>query len=314
MEGDTILILGAGGQIGTVLTAHLREQYGSSRVIASDIRKMEGSDGPFELVDVTDGERILEVIKRYGVTQVYHLAAILSATGEKMPRKTWDVNMQGLLNVLEVARQEGLAKVFFPSTIAVFGPTTPRQMTANDVPLLPETVYGITKVAGENWCHYYHSRYGLDVRSLRYPGIVGHQSDPGGGTTDYAVEIYHEALKNGRYTCFLKEDTRLPMMFMDDAIRATAEIMEAPAEQIKKRNSYNLAAISFTPGEQAASIRKILPEFQISYEPDFRQQIAESWSESIDDSDARRDWGWKHEYDLDRMTATMIESIRAKST
>jgi threonine 3-dehydrogenase len=313
MEGDTILILGAGGQIGTVLTAHLREQFGSSRVIASDIREVEGSDGPFELVDVTDGERILEVIRRYGVTQVYHLAAILSATGEKMPRKTWDVNMQGLLNVLEVARQEGLAKVFFPSTIAVFGPTTPRQMTANEVPLLPETVYGITKVAGENWCNYYHSKYGLDVRSVRYPGIVGHQSEPGGGTTDYAVEIYHEALKNGRYTCFLKEDTRLPMMFMDDAIRATAEIMEAPAERIKKRHSYNLAAMSFTPGEQAASIRKVLPEFEISYEPDFRQQIAESWSESIDDSDARKDWGWKHAYDLDRMTATMIESIRAKS-
>ena len=302
----SILILGANGQIGTVLTEQLREKFGERAVVASDIREAEGSTGPFEIIDVTDGERLTEMIRKYKVTEIYHLAAILSATGEKMPLKTWDINMKGLLNVLEASRQETVSKVFFPSSIAVFGPTTPRVDTPNEVPLLPETVYGISKAVGENWCHYYHMRYGLDVRSLRYPGIISYQSDPGGGTTDYAVEIYHEALKHGSYTCFLGPDTRLPMMYMDDAIRATLELMETPAEKIKKRNSYNLAAMSFSPSEQALSIKALMPEFEIRYEPDYRQKIAESWTESIDDSDARNDWGWKPEYSLDTMTKDML--------
>lgn len=302
----SILILGANGQIGTVLTDFLRKKYGRERVVASDIRDPSSDSGPFELVDVTDAARIADVIAKYKVNQIYHLAAILSATGEKMPLKTWDINMDGLLNVLEASRQANVERVFFPSTIAVFGATTPRENTANEVPLLPETVYGITKVAGENWCNYYHKKFGLDVRSVRYPGIIGHQSDPGGGTTDYAVEIYHEAIKKGSYTCFLGPETRLPMMYMDDAIRATVEIMEASSEQIKKRHSYNLSAMSFTPAEQAASIRKYIPDFEIRYEPDFRQQIADSWTESIDDSEARKDWGWKPEYLLDAMTKDML--------
>ena len=302
----SILILGANGQIGTVLTEHLREKFGENSVIASDIRETTRASGPFEIIDVTDGDRLSEMIKKYKVSEIYHLAAILSATGEKMPIKTWDINMNGLLNVLEAARQEHVEKIFFPSSIAVFGPTTPRLDTPNEVPLLPETVFGITKAVGEYWCHYYHMRYGTDVRSLRYPGIISYQSDPGGGTTDYAVEIYHEAVKNGRYTCFLGPDTRLPMMYMDDAIRATLEIMEAPAENIRKRHSYNLAAMSFSPSEQAKSIKGFMPDFQISYEPDYRQKIAESWTESIDDSDARNDWGWQPEYNLETMTKDML--------
>lgn len=301
----SILVLGANGQIGTVLTAYLREQFGRDQVIASDIHTPEVESGPFELIDVTDARRIDEMVVKHRVGQIYHLAAILSARGEQMPLKTWSINMEGLLNVLEVAKTRELDKVFFPSTIAVFGATTPRVQTANEVPLLPTTVYGITKVAGENWCNYYHKRYGLDVRSLRYPGIIGYQSDPGGGTTDYAVEIYHKALSEGAYTCFLGPDTRLPMMYMDDAIRATVQLMEADSEKIRKRHSYNLAAVSFTPAEQAESIRKLMPEFQMDYKPDFRQQIADSWTESIDDSEARMDWGWKHKFDLDAMTRDM---------
>jgi len=301
----SILVLGANGQIGTVLTAYLREQFGRDRVIASDIRTPEVESGPFELIDVTDARRIDEMVVKHRVGQIYHLAAILSARGEQMPLKTWSINMEGLLNVLEVAKTRELDKVFFPSTIAVFGATTPRVQTANEVPLLPTTVYGITKVAGENWCNYYHKRYGLDVRSLRYPGIIGYQSEPGGGTTDYAVEIYHKALSEGAYTCFLGPDTRLPMMYMDDAIRATVQLMEADSVKIRKRHSYNLAAVSFTPAEQAESIRKLMPEFQMDYKPDFRQQIADSWTESIDDSEARMDWGWRHKFDLDAMTRDM---------
>lgn len=307
MNSDqSILVLGANGQIGTVLTDFLRKKYGVERVIASDIRPPEQDSGPFELIDVTDGPLLDEMIQKHRVGQIYHLAAILSATGEKMPLKTWDINMKGLLNVLESGVRHQVGRIFFPSTIAVFGGTTPRQNTANEVPLLPETVYGITKVAGENWCNYYFKRYGLDVRSVRYPGIIGYQSDPGGGTTDYAVEIYHKAILEGKYTCFLGPDTRLPMMYMDDAIRATVEIMEAPSENIRKRHSYNLSAMSFTPAEQAASIRKYIPDFEISYEPDFRQKIAESWTESIDDTDARKDWNWQPRYLLDEMTRDML--------
>lgn len=309
MKQETILITGANGQIGSVLTKALREQHGVNSVIPTDIREpKQASEEPFELLDVLDEERFKQLVLRYDVTQIYHLAAVLSATGEKMPQHAWNINMTSLLNVLELARKFKL-KVFFPSSIAVFGPTTPNRMTPQITATEPSTIYGISKVAGEHWCNYYYEKYGIDIRSVRYPGIIGYQSLPGGGTTDYAVEIYHAAIKKEAYSCFLGPNTRLPMMYMDDAIQATIQLMDAPVEHINIRTSYNLASMSFTPAEIAMSIKNHLPDFKVSYAPDFRQQIASTWVESIDDSHARADWGWNPKYNLSTMTETMLEKL-----
>lgn len=307
---ERILITGANGQIGAVLTASLREAYSEQAVLATDVRKPLEDTGPFEILDVLYPNRFRELITRYNVTQVYHLAAILSAKGEQHPQQAWDINMRGLFNVLELAKEQHL-RVFFPSSIAVFGPSTPRHQTPQDTVTQPTTVYGISKGAGENWCQYYHLRYGVDVRSVRYPGIIGYQSLPGGGTTDYAVEIFHAAVKGNPFTCFLKDDARLPMLYMDDAIRGTLEVMDAAQDQIQIRTSYNLAGISFTPAEVAAEIQQYYPDFQITYEPDFRQHIAESWPATIDDSQARADWGWVPHFDLKAMTRDMLERLAA---
>ncbi len=311
-RNEKILVTGATGQIGTVLTEALREAYGHDNVLATDIKKPEHHTGLFEMLDILNTQRITEIVDDYQITTIYHLAAILSASGEWNPQKTWNVNMNGLLSILELARAQGIQKVFFPSTIAVFGTTTPRINTPQHTVMTPATVYGISKASGELWCKYYHDRFGLDVRSVRYPGIISYQSMPGGGTTDYAVDIFHQAILHGKYTCFLEADTRLPMMYMDDSIRATLELMAAPSDQIKERTSYNLAAMSFTPAELAAAIQKHMPEFTIDYAPDQRQAIAASWTESIDDSPARRDWGWKHQFDLDTMTTEMLQQLRKK--
>ena len=307
-----ILVTGATGQIGTVLTEALRAEYGQDNVLATDIKQPEHPSGLFEMLDILNTERLKALVEQYKVTTIYHLAAILSASGEANPQKTWNINMNGLLSILELARESGLKKIFYPSTIAVFGTTTPRINTPQHTVMTPSTVYGISKAAGELWCEYYHNRFGLDVRSVRYPGIISYQSMPGGGTTDYAVDIFHQAILKGKYTCFLEADTRLPMMYMDDSIRATLELMRAPSEQIKIRTSYNLAAMSFTPAELAASIQKHMPEFTIDYAPDHRQAIAATWTESIDDQDARKDWGWQHEYDLDAMTLEMLTQLKKK--
>ena len=264
-------------------------------------------------MDVTDRKRLEEIVNKEGITQIYHLAAILSAKGEEKPLFTNDVNIQGLLNVLEVARKEQVRKVFCPSSIAVFGEGIQRDMARQQDVLIPKTVYGITKVAGELWTKYYWDRYQVDVRSLRYPGVVGYQTLPGGGTTDYAVDIYHAAVKGEDFSCFLKEDAKLPMIYMEDAIRATLELMEAPAEHIKQRTSYNLQGFSFTPAEIYASIKKYMPNFDISYEPDERQKIAEAWPRAIDDVEARKDWGWKPKFTLDEMTADMIENLQKQN-
>jgi nucleoside-diphosphate-sugar epimerase len=312
MVKDKILVIGASGQIGVELTLALRKIYGNNNVIASDLREqnplLEGT-GPYVALDVMNKEMLHVQVIRQGITQIYLLAAILSATGEKNPNLAWHLNMQGLLNVLDIAREEKLHKVYWPSSIAVFGPTSPRQNCPQQTIIEPVTVYGISKYAGEFWCNYYHQRYGIDVRSLRYPGLISYKSAPGGGTTDYAVEIYHEALDEKHYECFLKEDTYLPMMYMPDAIRATIELMEAPTEKVKVRHSYNISAISFSPKEIAASIRKHITDFTIDYKPDYRQEIANGWPQSIDDTVARDDWGWKEEYDLDRMTADMLDNL-----
>lgn len=308
---DKILITGANGQIGTVLTEALQDHYGKQQVLATDIRPHNHQDGPFEILDVLDRDRLEVLVREHRITQIYHLAAILSARGEQKPRTAWDVNLNSLFNILQAAKNHQL-RVFFPSSIAVFGSETPRLDTPQHTVLFPETVYGISKVAGEFWCRYFHHRFGVDVRSVRYPGIIGYQSLPGGGTTDYAVEIYHQAVKEERYECFLRADTRLPMMYMPDAIRATLELMTAPAGKIKVRTSYNLSGISFTPAEVAAEIRKHLPGFEVTYKPDFRQKIADSWSESVDDSEARRDWGWRPEFDLATMTMDMLEHLRTR--
>lgn len=309
MTTETILITGAGGQIGTVLNEELQKRYGSGAVLQTDIRLPEGRQGHFEVLDVLDLEQLGRLIRKYKVRHIYHLAAILSAKGEKNPKWAWEINMAGLFNILEAAREFGL-KVFFPSSIAVFGGMTPRVNTPQYAVLQPETVYGISKVAGESWCQYFHQKYGVDVRSLRYPGIISYQSMPGGGTTDYAVEIFHNAVKGEPYTCFLEADTRLPMMYMPDAIRATLELMDAPAESVKIRSSYNLAGMSFTPAEVAAEIRRHFPGFEVAYTPDFRQNIAASWPESIDDSSARNDWGWQPEYGLEKMTIDMLSHLK----
>ncbi len=307
---EKILIIGANGQIGTALLPLLQDTYGQGHVIASDIREPLECPAPFERLDATDGSALTQLIKKHQITQIYNLAAILSATAEKNPLPSWELNMKTLLNVLEAGRTLGLHKIFVPSSIAVFGKSAIRQDTPQQSYLDPATVYGISKVAAENWANYYFMRYGLDVRSLRYPGVISYQSLPGGGTTDYAVEIFHRALAEGAYTCFLKKDTRLPMIYIPDALRATIELMESPAHRLQVHTSYNLAGFSFTPGEITAAIQQHLPEFKCTYEPDFRQQIAESWPESIDDGAASEDWGWKPAYDLERMTADMMEQLK----
>ncbi|WP_035677374.1 L-threonine 3-dehydrogenase [Flavobacterium limnosediminis] len=310
-----ILIIGACGQIGTELTAKLRETYGVDNVIASDIRKLENDvvhNGIFEVVNALDYNQIENLIEKYEITDVYLMAALLSATAEKNPAFAWDLNMNSLFHVLNLAKAGKIQKIFWPSSIAVFGPTTPRDNTPQYTVMEPSTVYGISKQSGERWCEYYNKQYGVDVRSIRYPGLISWTSPPGGGTTDYAVDIYYKALEDKKFTCFLSENTGLPMMYMDDAIKATISIMQAPADKIKIRSSYNLSAVSFTPKEIAESIKKHIPEFTIDYAPDFRQAIADSWPASIDDSYARKDWGWQHDFDMERMTTTMLENLAKK--
>lgn len=313
MIKDKILVIGASGQIGVELTLGLRKIYGNANVVASDLREenelLKGT-GPYVSIDVMNKEMLHVQIIRQNITQIYLLAAILSATGEKNPNLAWNLNMQGLLNVLDIAREEQIHKIYWPSSIAVFGPTSPRINCPQQTIIEPTTVYGISKYAGEFWCNYYHQRYQVDVRSLRYPGLISYKSAPGGGTTDYAVEIFHEAVEEKSYTSFLKEDTYLPMMYMPDAIKATIELMEAPADKISVRTSYNLSSMSFSPKEIAAEIKTHIPDFTINYQPDYRQAIADSWPQSIDDSVARRDWGWQHEYDLPKMTADMLQNLK----
>lgn len=313
MAKEKILVIGASGQIGVELTLALRKIYGAASVVASDLREQNpllAGTGPYVSLDVMNKEMLHVQVIRQGITQIYLLAAILSATGERNPALAWHLNMQGLLNVLDIAKEEKLSKVYWPSSIAVFGPTSPKKNCPQKTIIEPTTVYGISKYAGEFWCNYYFHKYGVDVRSLRYPGLISYKSAPGGGTTDYAVEIYHDALEVKHYDCFLQKETYLPMMYMPDAIRGTIELMEAPAQKVQTRTSYNIAAMSFSPEEIAASIKKHIPEFTISYAPDYRQEIANSWPQSIDDSVARTDWGWRPEYDLDRMTAEMLENLR----
>ncbi|WP_420322298.1 NAD-dependent epimerase/dehydratase family protein [Flagellimonas sp.] len=310
MKISNILVTGACGQIGSVLTEALRYKYGTNSVVASDITESIFTDGTFEHLDATDYSALEKIVQKYGISQIYHLAAILSAKGEENPVVTWDVNMGSLLNVLEVSRKHNIGKVFFPSSIAVFGEDAPSFNTPQNAPLNPSTMYGVNKVAAESLMQYYHKKYKTDIRSLRYPGIIGYQSLPGGGTTDYAVDIYHKAVNHQNFICFLKGDTTLPMIYMDDAIRATMEIMEADSSDIRVRSAYNLAGISFSPEEIAHSIKVVYPDFQIKYEPDFRQKIADSWPKTIDDSRARQDWGWKPNHNLMDMTEIMLEKLR----
>ncbi|WP_428507621.1 NAD-dependent epimerase/dehydratase family protein [Roseateles sp.] len=311
MSTTKILIIGANGQIGTELAQALALRHGNDNVITSDLAP-EGRVPALthEMLDATDAAAIAAVVKRHSITQIYLLAAALSATGEKHPMWAWDLNMKGLLNVLELARTQKLDRIFWPSSIAAFGPNTPALDTPQTTVMDPTTVYGISKLAGERWCQWYFEKHGVDVRSLRYPGLISYKTPPGGGTTDYAVDIFHSALKTGRYTCFLEEGQALPMMYMPDALRATIELMEAPAEAIKQRGSYNLAGVSFTPAEIAAEIARQVPGFQIDYAPDFRQAIAASWPQRIDDSAAVADWGWKLEYDLRAMATDMLTQLR----
>ncbi|MEO5967847.1 MAG: NAD-dependent epimerase/dehydratase family protein [Ferruginibacter sp.] len=309
---DKILVIGASGQIGVELTLALRKMYGEANVIASDLREendlLKGT-GPYVSMDVMNREMLHVQIIRQGITQIYLLAAILSATGEKNPGLAWHLNMQGLLNVLDIAKEEQIQKVYWPSSIAVFGPTSPKINCPQKTIIEPSTVYGISKYAGEFWCNYYYNRYNVDVRSLRYPGLISYKSAPGGGTTDYAVEIYLAAKAGETYECFLKEDTYLPMMYMPDAIRATLELMESDADKISVRTSYNVSGMSFSPKDIAASIQNEIPEFKIIYNPDFRQEIADSWPASIDDSVARKDWGWREKYNLSLMTKDMLKNL-----
>jgi len=309
MSTETILILGANGQIGLELAETCRGIYGENNVVTSDIKPLVTPNGIYEQLDVMNKDGMYDIIKKHKVTQVYLLAALLSATAEQKPKAAWNLNMEGLFNVLDAAKEGLIKKVYWPSSIAVFGPTTPTDNTPQYTVMEPNTIYGISKQAGERFCEYYHQKYGVDVRSIRYPGLIGHKSAPGGGTTDYAVHIYHEALKNKTYECFLSEQTTLPMMYMPDALRATLELMEAPAEQVKIRSSYNVAGVSFNPKEIAASIQKYIPDFSITYKPDFRQAIADSWPHSINDTEARNHWGWKPKFDLDGMTKDMLENL-----
>ncbi len=313
MIKEKILVIGACGQIGVELTLALRKIYGNNSVVASDLREenelLKGT-GPYVSIDALNKEMLHVQVIRQNITQIYLLAAILSATGEKNPNLAWHLNMQSLLNVLDIAREEKLHKVYWPSSIAVFGPTSPKKDCPQYTIIEPTTVYGISKYAGEFWCNYYFHRFGVDVRSLRYPGLISYKSAPGGGTTDYAVEIFHEAKEEKKYTSFLNADTYLPMMYMPDAIRATIELMEAPVTKISVRTSYNISGMSFSPKEIADSIQEHIPEFSMSYDPDYRQAIADSWPQSIDDSVARRDWGWQQQFDLQKMTADMLENLQ----
>lgn len=309
----TILVLGASGQIGTELTQKLREVYGETNVIASDIREGNAemmASGPFEIIDATCKETILSVVQKYNVNQVYLLAAMLSATAEKFPQKAWDLNMSSLLAVLDLAKEKHIQQVYWPSSIAVFGSSTPKNNTPQQTIMEPSTVYGISKISGEFWCNYYHQKYGVDVRSIRYPGIISWKTKPGGGTTDYAVDIYFKAIEDKKYECFLSENTRLPMMYMPDAVNATIQLMQEKSENIKIRTSYNLSAIDFTPKEIAAEIQKHVPDFEITYNPDFRQAIADSWPSSINDDHARKDWNWKHNFDLETMTKDILKNLK----
>ncbi len=312
MKEDKVLVTGAGGQLGTVLVKALRKLKGTKNVIATDLFvKPEQQDLMLPL-DATDIEAVAQLVVEREVTQIYHLAAILSAQGEKQPLKTWNINLKSFFTILEVARRHRLDKVFFPSSIAVFGTKAPKKHTQQDIFLNPTTVYGMSKAAGEHWANYYFIKYGLDVRSLRYPGIIGHQSLPGGGTTDYAVDIYHRAVNNEPFICYLKADTALPMIFMEDAVRATLELMEVPEYQIRTRTSYNLSALSITPAEVVKSIKKWYPSFEVTYKEDFREAIARSWPSSILDTQAREDWGWKPRYLLDDITIEMINELKKK--
>ena len=311
MTTTKILIIGANGQIGSELAQALALRHGDANIITSDLAP-EGRVPQLthEMLDVTDAAALATVVKRHSITQIYHLAAALSATGEKHPMWAWDLNMKGLLNVLELARTQKLDRIFWPSSIAAFGPSTPMLDTPQTTVMDPTTIYGISKLAGERWCAWYHKNHGVDVRSLRYPGLISYKTPPGGGTTDYAIEIFHSALKTNQYSCFLEQGQGLPMMYMADALRATIELMEAPAASIKQRGSYNLAGFSFTPAEIAAEIALQLPGFEIAYAPDFRQAIAASWPQRIDDSEAQQDWGWQLKYDLRAMTTDMLTQLR----
>jgi nucleoside-diphosphate-sugar epimerase len=312
---DKILVIGCSGQIGSELTLELRKLYGSANVIATDIRpapKDIQESGPFEILDVIDISRLQLVLEHEKVSQIYHLAAILSGNAEKRPLPSWEINMRSLMNVLELSKELKIRKVFWPSSIAVFGPTTPRFDTPQYTVMEPNTVYGISKLAGERWIEYYYHKYGVDIRSLRYPGLISYKTEAGGGTTDYAVEIFYEAIRQKKYECFLDSETALPMMFMSDAIKATIDLMEADSSRLSVRSSYNIAGISFTPRMIAAEIKKRIPDFNITYKPDFRQAIADSWPASIDDTVAKKDWGLSYEYDLPKMTEVMLREIRKK--
>ncbi|MCB9173037.1 MAG: NAD-dependent epimerase/dehydratase family protein [Flavobacteriales bacterium] len=307
---SSILVIGSSGQIGTELVEELRKIYGNDNVIASDIKEPPtNNNGPFEILNILDKNQLLEIVKKHQVKEIYLLAALLSATAEKSPEFAWELNMNSLFHVLNLAKDKIIDKVYWPSSIAVFGPTTPRENTPQYTIMEPSTVYGISKLAGERWCEYYHQKYGVDVRSIRYPGLIGYKSLPGGGTTDYAVDIFHQAITTNKYECFLTEQTALPMMYMSDAIKATIQIMQAPTDCIKIRSSYNLAGISFTPKQISEEIKKHLPNFTISYKEDFRQKIADSWPKSIDDTRAQTDWNWSPNYSLESMTIDMIKNL-----
>ena len=313
MSDTKILVIGACGQVGTELVENLARTFGNERVIASDIREEASFPVKYIKLDVMDREAVKEVVLQENVSEVYHFAALLSATAEKHPEYGWKLNMDGLFSVLDLAKDGHLKKIFWPSSIAVFGPTTPKQNTPQYTVIEPTSVYGISKFAGERWCNYYHQRYDVDVRSIRYPGLIGWKSLPGGGTTDYAVDIFHQALKTGNYTCFLSEETALPMMYMPDAIKATMDIMAAPADKIKIRSSYNVSAMSFNPQDIANEIRNHIPEFSIAYDPDFRQAIANDWPASINDEEARHDWGWNPEFNLEKMVSDMLQNLNQNS-
>lgn len=312
-----ILVTGSTGQIGSELSIVLRKKYGSENVItAGHKRKLDKKlkSGPFEYIDVTDKGSLEKVIKKYDIDTIYHLAAVLSSTGEKDPKLAWDVNMQGLYNVLEISKERGHCRIFWPSSIAVFGPSAPRVNTPQETALIPISMYGVTKVAGELLCNYYRQKFGLDIRSVRYPGIISSETPPGGGTTDYAVEIFYEALKKKSYTCFVREDTVLPMMYMPDCIKATLDLMEAESSSIKCSTAYNIAGMSFSAGELASKIKEYIPEFECHYKPDFRQKIADSWPASLDDGVARKEWGWMPSYNLASMVKDMIEKLGKRFT
>jgi nucleoside-diphosphate-sugar epimerase len=312
---ERILVTGASGQIGSELTPMLRERHGSENVVASDIQEPSEAfigQGPYEIVDVTDKERLERVVREHDIDTLYHLAAILSATGERKPQLAWRVNILGLRNVLEVARVKGLVRVFHPSSIAVFGPETPKDFTPQETILRPKTVYGITKVTGELLGDYYFNKYGVDVRGVRFPGVISNVAPPGGGTTDYAVEIFYGAIQSGRYTCFVEEGTVLPMIYMPDCLKATLSLMDADLSRLNHHTDFNIAGVSFSVGELASEIRKHIPEFEVSYAPDYRQEIADTWPRSIDDSAARKEWDWEPHYDLESMTSDMLDCLRSR--